>query len=237
MNFKGKIFHNIGHLQGSNAGVDGKFINPTESRIFTDKLRRNNDKIYVTELMEGTTLGVFRDHDALLVYTKLGKTPLEVHSDKGYAVHEFSEYVDMNAKRFRDTINHGELIVGEWITDGKGSDVKYDVMYEFFPFAIYRSHSDHIHDNKDKSLQDMIELSYPFFVHRVIDTFYLPQAIAIDGEPVTTNEAHRAIITTDTHYRKSFPKGAVWRWERDGKVVKRAKWIRPYYNQRNNNDD
>ena len=238
--FKGKIFPNIGLLPGSSTGVGGKYINPEESKFFTDRLLRRGDKMFVTEKMDGIIVGVWRKDDTTLVpLTKLGKEVENMDGGRNDTlIYFYANYVESKKREFMDILNVGDWIVGEWILDClRGTAYNANCDDELYPYAIYEQ----VRHDERPSLSNARELPYWAFTHRIGGKLPLPQEVAVDGAPISTNEVHRVLLTTSTPYRVDTPCGAIWRWERydyndgrprNGEVMKRAMWIRPDYDPR-----
>lgn len=221
---KGKIFGSIGHLPGSKTGPSDSTINEGEAEYFTKRLARKSDKIIVSEKMDGSCVGVYRkDYTTLVPLIRAGYKAEESHRD---FLTDFADFCHVEMEDdLHKILDVGEWLVGEWCQQPHGTKYEFhkkNLIGErdyFYPFAIF----------KGDRYSTAYEYEYAYVKDRVEGKLPMALEIAADGEPVTINEAHIVLLTQATPYRLDPAEGAVWRWERDGKVMKRAKWVRSTY--------
>lgn len=221
---KGKIFGSVGHLPGSKTGIRDSTINTGEAEYFTNRHARKNDKIIVTEKMDGACVGVYRkDYNTLIPLIRAG---YRAEDSPRIFLRDFADMVRFElTDDLHKMLNVGEWIVGEWCQEPHGT--KYDFHKKkligertyFFPFAIF----------KGDAYCSAFEYEYAYVKDKVGDKLPMAMEISVDGEPVGINEAHVALLTRPCSYRDDPAEGAVWRRERDGSVMKRGKWVRPAY--------
>ena len=96
----------------------------------------------------------------------------------------------------------------------------------FMPYALIRSNE----LTSNPCLDNSTEVSYSQLRSRVrtaLPHVALPNVICDDGEPATIDEVRRYICSGGSGYTFGNPEGAVWQYERNNRVINRAKWVRP----------
>jgi ATP-dependent RNA circularization protein (DNA/RNA ligase family) len=201
-----KCYGSIGHLPCSRLGPGDHKITDGQSRIATKVARDKHDKVIVTEKLDGSNVGVALKEGTIYPLTRAGyianTSPFKMH-------HIFYNWVFENENRFRNVLNEGERICGEWLIQAHGT--KYCLPHE--PFVVF--------DIFDSSNH---RLPYEELVIRSL--FVLPHLIS-SGKPCSVEKAMNHLGKLGFHGAKEQVEGAVWRVERKGMVDYLCKYVRP----------
>lgn len=200
-----KAYGSIGHLPCSRMGPGDHAVPPGMGKICTEKCRKG-DTIVVQEKLDGSCCAV-----ALLngVLHPLGRAGWPAVSSPHLQHRYFADWVRANEDRFRDVLNDGERLVGEWLAQAHAT--RYELRHE--PFVAF----DIMRDEK--------RVVYDKFFERVGYAFIVPNCLgrgpmSVEGslEVAQHQNAHGAIDSIE---------GVVYRVEREGRVDFLAKYVRP----------
>jgi len=203
-----KNYGSIGHLPCSRMGPGDHAVPQGMADICTFKLRDRHDRIYVTEKLDGSNVGVALHGGELLA---LGRAGYLAQSSK-YEQHKlFAYWVRQNEDRFRALLNEGERCVGEWLAQAHGT--RYTLKHE--PFVIF-----------DLMLG---QKRYPWgaALHRIEHGgFITPQPLNDFQNPISVQDAITRAEELNAHGADCI-EGAVWRVERKGEFDFMAKYVKP----------
>lgn len=220
-----KSYGSIGHLPGSKLGPGDHTINEGMARILTETGRNSsNTKVYtviVEEKYDGSNVGIARIGGNIVALGRAGYPA----ATSPYAQHHwFATWVDERASLFRELLNDGERLCGEWMAVAHG--LRYEIPDEpFVPFDIMTGH--------DRAIRDeFAERVEPLQAHGI----YTPRRITGHDRGIDPRQA-RTIFASGQHPGGSpvlaphmgsnvGHEGLVYRAEHDGNVCFLAKWVR-----------
>jgi hypothetical protein len=198
-------YWSIPHLSTSRLGSKDRFIEPRQERIITTERRDRHDVIIATEKYDGCNVSVIMINGKLEALTRSGY----LCRQSEWPVHiQFYNWVCGNLQRFRDALQEGERIVGEWL--GTTHSLEYSYTDPFI--AIDKIDKNGLHLGFD-SLEDV---------------FYTPRVLHRGG-PVNPKDLQEALSKHDESGLPiclTVPEGIVFTVIRDEKVIIRAKWVR-----------
>lgn len=201
-----KAYGSIPHLPGSRRGPADKGIREDQARIATHQARDKHDLVVVQEKLDGSNCCVANVGGAILALTRAGylasTSPYEQH-------HLFSDWVAKNERRFKDFIQDGYRLCGEWLAQAHGT--RYNLPHE--PFVVF----DYMHGH-DRATHDILQKMAGGY------DLILPRTIFL-GAPVSI-ETMLKHLEPSGHGAIDPVEGAVWRVERKGKVDFLAKYVR-----------
>lgn len=216
-----KNYGSIPHLPGSRTGHADRTIPEGQARIATERVRDGRDRVFVTEKLDGSNVGVALLNDQLVPLTRSGyraeTSPYEQH-------HLFAQWVYRNADRFRAVLPEGWRLVGEWLAQAHGTVYEMgDCREPFVAFDLMRGHE---------------RACYALFRYRLeFGDFWLAPLVHAGGA-ISVEEVMKR-LDADNHlgrygnYGAMAPvEGAVWRVERETEpgtwqVDFLAKYVRP----------
>ncbi len=203
-----KSYGHIAHLPGSRMGPADHKCHEGQAAIATVKTRDKHDRVYVQEKLDGSNVGVARINGTIIPLTRSGyianTSPYEMH-------HKFYDWVFHNADRFRDILEDGERLCGEWLYQAHGT--RYKLPHE--PFVAF------------DIMCGQERLRYPDFLIRVHPKFIVPHHLNGD-EPLSIDEALKRLGEFGHHGAIDPVEGVVWRVERNRQVDKQGaerKWV------------
>lgn len=203
-----KNYGSIGHLPCSRMGPADHKITEGQARIATVKPRDKHDTIIVQEKLDGSNVGVAMVDGELFALTRAG---YEAHTSPYEMHHIYGDWVKEHEHRFRDILQDGWRVCGEWLTHAHGT--KYDLPHE--PFVAF----DLISPDNKRTL-------YEEFVDKLNGHFTLPGLVSI-GPAVSVEDAMDYLGKYGHHGALEQIEGAVWRVERKGIVDYLCKFVRP----------
>ena len=203
-----KAYGSVPHLIGSRVGPRDHHITEGQHRIATEKTRDRHDRVIVTEKLDGSCTAVLRAYNSIIAVTRAGRP---AHTSPHSMHHAFSYWVFARDALFRDLLQEGERIVGEWLYQAHGT--RYDLPHE--PWAVF----DWFDDQNRRIPHDQL-------VERLADRLPQPKVIS-DGPPLTIPAAMLILGTHGFHGAQDGMEGAVWRVERRGAFDFMAKYVRP----------
>ena len=205
-----KAYGSIPHLPGSRVGIGDHTVNPGQARIATSKQRDHLDCVIVTEKMDGACCAIARINGEVVPVTRSGHRA----ADSPYAVNRaFADWTLTRAAMFRDLLNDGERVVGEWMGFAHGT--KYRELTDlFYGFDLMR-------DSTHATFQ---ELHVRFLEH-----IGIVPVVSWGPEPLSIADAMGFIGQTGRYgaLPEDRAEGAVWRVQRRGRFDFMAKYVRP----------
>lgn len=213
MNIKPLGFRNygsIGHLPSSRLGPGDHSVTEGMARICTERARDKRDRIWVTEKLDGSNVGVALLGGELLALGRAGY----LASTSKYEQHQlFAYWVRLNHERFRELLREGERCVGEWLAQAHST--RYDIQPGRDPFAVF------------DLFAGKTRLPWGTALDRITGAGFETPLLLNDGlSPMAVNDA---IFKAErcNHHNADAVEGAVWRVERDGKFDFMAKYVVP----------
>ncbi len=205
----GPAYGSIPHLPGSKLGPGDHHIHEGQARICTERLRDDHDSVTITEKMDGTCVAVARLDGQIVPLIRRGYHARDSHFRQH---HLFADWVDWNSEVFRDFLNEGERVCGEWMAQAHG--IRYPRQYLGAPLYVF----DLMDESGRKSRAEFDERWWG--VLSLQGVCATPREIAF--HPRKPDEL--AAVSGRTSYE---PEGFVYRVERDGQFEFIAKWVRP----------
>lgn len=201
-----KSYGSIPHFKGSRLGPADHHCSPGQQRIATEKARDKHDYIVVQEKLDGGNVGVCKVDGKILAITRAGYL---AETSKYKTHHVFKFWVDREKNRFKELLNEGERVCGEWLFTAVGT--KYNLPHEpFVPFDLFHGKT---------------RYSYHEFKARLAYSgFTLPQCLSI-GQPLDIDSA-MTMLEVSAHGALEPVEGAIWRVERKGEVDFLCKYVR-----------
>lgn len=200
-----KAFPKIPHLPGSRTGTSDRTAPPELSRRCTDQ-SKPRDTIVVEEKLDGSCVAVARLDGEIVA---LGREGFRAVESENPGRQMFARWVSANASRFSSVLHDGEWLVGEWLA--LAHSTRYRLTHEpFVIFDFFTATGALAAAALDARLD--ARFARPSRLHAG-DAISIP---AIDAR-LGPHGAHGAIDSIE---------GAVWRVERDGVVLHRAKFVR-----------
>jgi hypothetical protein len=178
--------------------------------IATLKTRDRHDRVWVTEKLDGSNVGVVRMDGKIIA---LGRAGYLAETSK-YEQHQmFAKWVRAHRARFESLLSEGERCVGEWLAQAHGT--RYLLRHE--PFVIF----DMMRGQKRFLWQEVIDRIYG------TDARFMTPHLLNDGHSPLSVEDAIAKATADNFHRADEIEGAVWRVERRGEFDFMAKYVKP----------
>lgn len=200
-----KAFPRIPHLPGSRTGTSDRTAPPELARRCTEQAKRK-DTIVVEEKLDGSCVAVARLADTIVA---LGREGFRAVESENPGRQMFARWVVANAQRFTHVLQPGEWLVGEWLA--LAHSTRYRLTHE--PFVVFDLFS--VTGALATSLLDA----------RLGDEFARPARLHT-GDAISTHAVDELLGPRGGHGALDAVEGAVWRVERDGLVLHRAKFVR-----------
>lgn len=225
MNIKplgGPSYGSIPHLPGSRLGPGDHHCHQGQADICTVKTRDKKDTVIVQEKLDGSNVGVAKIGGEIVALTRAGylasTSPYKQH-------HYFDAWVERNAYRFKNLLNEGERICGEWMLQAHGT--RYKLWGDpFVAFDLITPSGRLTYNDLYARIGDVLKT--PALLHEENYAVDLTHAIWLLQNYGIREGPYRAEIgTIGGHGALEQPEGVVYRVERDGKVDFLAKYVRP----------
>jgi ATP-dependent RNA circularization protein (DNA/RNA ligase family) len=205
-----KNYGSIGHLPCSRMGPADHAVPQGMADICTIKTRDKHDRVWVTEKLDGSNVGVALLNGEVLA---VGRAGWLAQTSK-YEQHKlFAAWVRREQERFRRLLCEGERCCGEWLAQAHGT--RYSLKHE--PFVIF----DLMRGQKRFLWENALE--------RIIFTdcgFKTPHLLNDGRSPLSAKDAV-SIAERDNAHGADGIEGAVWRVERNGEFDFMAKYVKP----------
>lgn len=202
-----KSYGSIPHLPSSRLGEKDYCISEGQARIATLKTRDKHDIVIVQEKLDGSNVSVAKVDGNLYALTRSGYLAKESQ----YLQHRiFAEWVNENSIRFKELLNEGERLCGEWLAMATGTI--YKLPHE--PFVAF--------DLMTKS----VRLPYLEYTGRAIYfDFVFPNCIQYNSTAMSIEMALQ-MMGKGRHGAMETVEGCIWRVERKGEVDFLTKYVR-----------
>jgi hypothetical protein len=200
-----RAYFRIPHLPGSRTGSRDRHLPPPLARRLTCA-SQPGDTVFVQEKLDGSCVAVAKLHGRLLA---LGREGVRASESANPGRQLFDQWVRANEASLAPLLENGEWLVGEWLALAHGTH--YALAHApFVPFDLLSATTALTVDALGERLARTTILVPPHLVHRG-PALSVEQALASLGQG-----GHGADVV----------EGAVWRLERAGQVLCRAKYVR-----------
>lgn len=202
-----KNYGSIGHMSQSKLGPGDHHINSGQERILTVKTRDKHDKVFVTEKLDGTNVGVFRSGNDIYPVQRSGYAA----NTSPFIMHRwFYDWAMKRRKLFLDILEDGERICGEWLAQSHGTRYELRKLDPFACFDLMRDAERAPREELSDRVGDRLFFPYEYHAGGAFPLIKAQRAMEFSG--------HGAIDAVE---------GVVYRIERKGKVDYLAKYVRP----------
>ena len=203
-----KAYGSIPHLPNSRIGPGDHKCHEGQERIATVKSRNKHDVIIVQEKLDGSNVAVALKDGIILPLSRAGY----LANTSPYRQHlMFWNWVYENEERFRNVLNEGEQISGEWLAQAHGT--RYELKHE--PFVVF----DIFDENRKRYAWNIV-------LEKLSTNFVIPHCIHY-GNPMSVDDAMLLLGKYGYHGALDEIEGAVWRIENRGKFDFMVKYVRP----------
>ena len=203
-----KAYGSIPHLPNSRIGPGDHKCHEGQERIATIKSRNKHDVIIVQEKLDGSNVAVALKDGIILPLSRAGY----LANTSPYRQHlMFWNWVYENEERFRNVLNEGEQISGEWLAQAHGT--RYELKHE--PFVVF----DIFDENRKRYAWNIV-------LEKLSTNFVIPHCIHY-GNPRSVDDAMLLLGKYGYHGALDEIEGAVWRIENKGKFDFMVKYVRP----------
>jgi hypothetical protein len=199
-----KAYFKIAHLPGSRTGSSDR----TAARELAERClvaARPGEEVFVQEKLDGSCVAVARLGEAVLA---LGREGALAARSPNRGRQMFAAWVEQRAATFRELLQHGEWLVGEWLA--LAHSTRYELRHD--PLVVF----DAFHEGRQWTCDELDgrlrgALPRPSLLHRggALSIASMLERLGRGG--------HGAVDP---------PEGAIWRVERAGRVVGMAKYVR-----------
>ena len=206
-----KSYGSIPHLIGSKRGSGDRGVSEHVSNMMTFKKRGKQDRVIVTEKLDGSNHSIAKKDGRLIPLQRSG---YDAWTSPYAQSHMFAQYLADHEDRFDAMLDEGMRVCGEWMAMSHGSIytlthdpfVPFDFMTEDFrvPFSEYSARLD----------------QYGW------DTLVRPHVLS-DGPPYSIVQVEEMLGPHGFHGCEEEAEGCVWRLETHGKFNIIAKYVRP----------
>lgn len=201
-----KAFPKIPHLPGSRTGASDRVAPPELSRRCTERATKG-DVIVVQEKLDGSCVAVTKLDGAIVA---LGREGWRASESQNPGRQMFHRWVTAHAARFSEVLGEREWLVGEWLALAHAT--RYRLSHE--PFVVF-----------DLFTAGGALATAPLDA-RLGGRFARP-ALLHAGDAVSISRVNELLGAHGRHGALDAVEGAVWRVERQGAVLHRAKFVRP----------
>ena len=201
-----KSYGSIGHLPGSRIGPGDHHIDVGQARCVLEELPRG-DRLVVQEKVDGSNVGVCRVGGKIIAINRAGwdclSSPHEQHR-------MFAAWVLENEARFDAILGERERVCGEWLALAHGTI--YTLEHE--PFVAF-----------DVFDADDVRIPFARFTERAATARLATPHVFHDSD-VACPLTEVADLPSRHGAAGGIKEGVVYRWERAGRVLLIAKWVR-----------
>lgn len=199
-----KAYFKISHLPGSRTGRRDRTA-PRE--LFERCLHapRPGEEVLVQEKLDGSCVAVARVAGAVVA---LGREGTLASLSQNPARQMFAAWVEQRSALFSGLLRDDEWLVGEWLA--LAHSTRYDLRHE--PFVVF-----------DGFLRGE-QWTFDALSERLQGA--LPQPTLLHRGGALSIEAMLVKLGDGGHGAREAPEGAIWRLERQGRVVGMAKYVR-----------
>ena len=201
-----KAYVKIPHLPGSRTGSSDRVAPPQLARRCTHQSERG-DVVVVQEKLDGSCVAVTVKSGEVIA---LGREGWRAALSQNPGRQMFARWVTQHATRFAEVLREGEWLVGEWLA--LAHSTRYQLTHE--PFVVFDLFS------------EGAALSTERIEARFAGRFARPHLLH-SGSAVDLQAIDERLGELGHHGALERAEGAVWRIERAGAVLMRAKFVRP----------
>lgn len=200
-----KAFPKIPHLPGSRTGSADRVAPPELARRCTER-ETKGDLIVVQEKLDGSCVAIARLHGAIVA---LGREGLRADESRNPGRQLFARWVARHHTRFLELLRDGEWLAGEWLA--LAHSTRYALTHEpFVAFDVFSTDGALDTARVEERLHG--RLARPHLLHA--------------GAAFSIAEADAKLGVHGHHGAIDPVEGAMWRVERGGTVLHRAKFVR-----------
>jgi hypothetical protein len=209
-----KSYGSIPHLPGSRTGPADHTITDGQARICTVKARDKHDLIIVQEKLDGSNCSVARVGNDIIALGRAGYTA----QSSRFEMHQlFAAWVRGRESLFRELLDDGERVCGEWLLQAHGTLYATIPTDELFrPFDIMRG-------MLDRQPSVIVGDRASHVGLRPVTTLHIGGPLSVTDALTALESSAYCLPTADGSLRE----GCVWRVERHDKVELLAKYVRP----------
>lgn len=201
-----KAYSKIPHLPGSRTGASDRTAPRGLARRCTHQAEPG-DVVVVQEKLDGSCVAVTLKHGEVLA---LGREGWRAAESLNPGRQMFARWVATHAERFREVLREGEWLVGEWLALAHAT--RYRLTHE--PFVVF-----------DLFVAPEAALGTDALDARLGGRFARPHVLH-RGAAVGVDVIDARLGERGHHGALDPVEGAMWRIERDGRVLTRAKFVR-----------
>ena len=204
-----KAYGSIPHLPNSRLGPGDHSCHEGQMRICLETARDRHDRIIVTEKLDGSNVAIARINGEIVALTRSGHTAV---SSPRKQHHLFDSWVKRRETLFRDLLEDGVVLHGEWLAQAHGT--LYALPHD--PFVVF----DVTRGGHRLPWDETVGLCRK-------GDLVIPRVLS-DGGPFSLGQA-LPLLEWSGHgvAEGEMVEGAVWRVERRGTFDFIAKWVRP----------
>lgn len=204
-----KSYGSIAHLPGSKNGPGDYTVHEGQARIATEHVPGRNDRVIITEKLDGSNVSVAKVDGQILA---LGRAGYLATTSKFEQHHLFAHWVRDRWTLFDEILEEGERICGEWLALAHGTRYEVDDDSVFVAFDIMRGHD---------------RIPYSEVMKRAWNQLYV--ASIIEMAPHSPESLLSSMPENGYHGAKEPIEGIVYRVETDGKFNFMAKYVKPEF--------
>lgn len=205
-----RAYPSIPHLPGSRLGPSERVIDVHQRSMLTERARHPRDRVIVQEKLDGSCVCAWRRGGQILALGRGGDLA-ELSANAGRRL--WADWAASQSARFLALLREGERACGEWMALAHGE--RYELHHE--PFVLFD-----LFDAENRPI------GFDALVERAsAEGFVTPHRLH-DGAPIDVESIDRALGPRGFHGAQEAAEGAVWRLERDGRLLFRAKYVRPH---------
>lgn len=202
-----KNYGSIPHLPNSRMGPADHACHEGQARIATIKVRDKHDRVFVTEKLDGSNVGIARVGNEIIALQRAGY----LASSSPYEQHQlFANWVKSDEDRWRACVHDGERLVGEWLAQAHST--RYSLPQG--PFVAF----DIMREEKRLPFMELCNRAEAFEIP-------LPKLISLSG--VMSVDDAMIAHGGGVHGLLDEAEGVAFRVERKGEFDFMVKWVRP----------
>lgn len=201
-----KAYAKIPHLPGSRTGSSDRVAPRQLARRCTHQCVKG-DQVVVQEKLDGSCVAVTLKQGEVIA---LGREGWRASESQNPGRQMFARWVAVHAARFAEVLREGEWVAGEWLA--LAHSTRYHLSHEpFVAFDLFSAGA---------------ALDTPRLEARLGGRFARPHLLH-QGQAVTIEVIDQRLGELGHHGALDRAEGAMWRVEREGTVLTRAKYVRP----------
>ena len=201
-----RAYPKVPHLPGSRTGPADRHIDIAKAERLTTRIGRSGDSVVVQEKLDGSCVCAYRRGNVVYALGREGGLA-ELSANEGRRL--WADWVAARQQRFLAVLGDGERLCGEWLA--LVHSTRYRLSHE--PLVVF--------DLFDAA---NVALGHEALSERLSAGGFTPPALLHCGGPCPVDTALER-LGGGHHGSVEPPEGAVWRLERNGKVLFRAKYV------------